>query len=320
MAKPSIVPRWAHLAAAARKVAPSAGKQEQGWDAGEMPPAEFFNWWQNYVGEWAKYLDELTGEALTWSADHVFNAIVKLAQIESTGINEWDPVLSTHAAAPATRRCLWRVLVSAGVYARLYAHTDGRFEVTHNARWNGAAWFADNAALPLTRAKLGANATIAKVAAAASTTDAAFDAACVNLSAEGKTAGDVLIADGLGGAAFGSTVIGRLQVAVGAGPAFAVSASTVTIGGVVCRPSFYKDPSGRVWLGGAATIFAGGQPIFTLPAGFRPGRTIRYRVEGSAAAGEQIEITSAGVVQLGAIAGGQKYVEFAGVTFHPSDT
>lgn len=52
-AKPGSVPQWATSGAA---VTPSAGKQAIGWVAGERPPAQYLNWWQNLVYLWVLYL------------------------------------------------------------------------------------------------------------------------------------------------------------------------------------------------------------------------------------------------------------------------
>lgn len=38
------------------KVEPSAGRKAEGWEPTQKPPAEFFNWWQNNVGNFLEWL------------------------------------------------------------------------------------------------------------------------------------------------------------------------------------------------------------------------------------------------------------------------
>lgn len=50
MPAPPKLPTWA--TGAASILEPSDGKKAQGWVPGEQPPAAFFNYWQNLVGQW----------------------------------------------------------------------------------------------------------------------------------------------------------------------------------------------------------------------------------------------------------------------------
>ena len=52
--KPGDVPEWANTGDID---VPSAGKRLLGWIL-EKPPFQFFNWWQNLVGQWTVYLDK----------------------------------------------------------------------------------------------------------------------------------------------------------------------------------------------------------------------------------------------------------------------
>lgn len=63
MAKPATTPRWADVGGAI--VEPAAGKKDIGWIA-EKPPHQTFNWWQNLVYQWIKWIDDgiLTGISL----------------------------------------------------------------------------------------------------------------------------------------------------------------------------------------------------------------------------------------------------------------
>lgn len=57
MLKPPIPPTiWA--SSGSNILAPSAGKQAQGWVPGEQPPAGFFNWWQNAENSFSAYVDK----------------------------------------------------------------------------------------------------------------------------------------------------------------------------------------------------------------------------------------------------------------------
>lgn len=60
--KPTTLPRWAETAAGVKNtseiVEPSSGKKDIGWEDGELPPHETFNWWQNNVYDWVEYLDD----------------------------------------------------------------------------------------------------------------------------------------------------------------------------------------------------------------------------------------------------------------------
>ena len=55
MSKPSSLPTWATDSGAAIQD-PGAAKSAQGWVA-ELPPHEFFNYWQNLVFQWVSYFD-----------------------------------------------------------------------------------------------------------------------------------------------------------------------------------------------------------------------------------------------------------------------
>jgi len=58
MPAPPKLPSWA--TGAASILEPSDGKKAQGWVPGEQPPASFFNYWQNLVGQWVADLSSRT--------------------------------------------------------------------------------------------------------------------------------------------------------------------------------------------------------------------------------------------------------------------
>jgi hypothetical protein len=53
--KPTQVAEWADTGS---KVEPSEAKKDSGWVAPELPPDTYFNWWQNLVGNWTKWINE----------------------------------------------------------------------------------------------------------------------------------------------------------------------------------------------------------------------------------------------------------------------
>jgi hypothetical protein len=53
--RPTDIPRWADTGAI---TVPSDTKQDAGWVSPELPPAEYFNWHQNLVGQWMKWIDQ----------------------------------------------------------------------------------------------------------------------------------------------------------------------------------------------------------------------------------------------------------------------
>lgn len=70
MAKPTTLPRWANVAG--NILAPNAALQDTGWVDGAIPTAKALNWLLRWNYEWAKYVQGLEAEALTWTARHTF--------------------------------------------------------------------------------------------------------------------------------------------------------------------------------------------------------------------------------------------------------
>ena len=62
MAKPTTLPEWA---SSGLKITPSSGKQQNGWNVGEIPPAQFENWRANLVYDWLNWLDDHTDATRT---------------------------------------------------------------------------------------------------------------------------------------------------------------------------------------------------------------------------------------------------------------
>lgn len=78
MAKPSELPRWADDGGDI--VEPLEGKKDIGYEEGELPVHSEMNWLFNLIYLWAQYLDGLTGEALTWTAAHIFQKGITVTQ------------------------------------------------------------------------------------------------------------------------------------------------------------------------------------------------------------------------------------------------
>jgi hypothetical protein len=55
MARPDKLPFW--NTGGANRTEPSDGKKSEGWTLNEIPPASWFNYWQNKVREWIQHLD-----------------------------------------------------------------------------------------------------------------------------------------------------------------------------------------------------------------------------------------------------------------------
>ncbi len=96
MPKPTSVPEWATNASFVSpgdpwdgdptKVVPPAGKIAEGWEPTEEPPAEFFNWLSNLVGQWLAFLNPLLDDTDPAAVDLVYEvAPVRRRQIPIMG-------------------------------------------------------------------------------------------------------------------------------------------------------------------------------------------------------------------------------------------
>lgn len=77
--KPSVLPRWgeevgSQLVSGPEELVPIATKLDVGWDPGEEPPAQYFNWWQRLVYDWIQFLDDFTNQDLLWPGLQTFSA------------------------------------------------------------------------------------------------------------------------------------------------------------------------------------------------------------------------------------------------------
>jgi|SRR5579859_206913 len=79
--KPISVPDWATTATGiANSTTPSAGFRGDGWPNGYQPPSQYFNYWQNLVGQWCDWLNDLQNEVLLWTALNTFSAGIAVTQ------------------------------------------------------------------------------------------------------------------------------------------------------------------------------------------------------------------------------------------------
>lgn len=77
VSKPTKVPRWA-TSGGALNTEPSEGKKDVGWVV-EEPPADTMNWLQKLTYDWVLWLQDITNQALTWTANHVFSGNITVA-------------------------------------------------------------------------------------------------------------------------------------------------------------------------------------------------------------------------------------------------
>lgn len=89
MAKPTDLSphlRWATVPLIPADVTePDTTHKDQGWQDAEEPPHSYFNYWMKLVYLWIVYLDNLTAEALTWTAVETFTKGIVVTN--TTGAN-----------------------------------------------------------------------------------------------------------------------------------------------------------------------------------------------------------------------------------------
>lgn len=59
-------------------VEPTAGKKIIGWLVAEKPPAQYFNFLLNVLGQWSAYLDDIENHGLVWTVLQTFNDRVEV--------------------------------------------------------------------------------------------------------------------------------------------------------------------------------------------------------------------------------------------------
>ena len=147
MAKPNLIPTWATDALAAI-VNPGTTKQGLGW-VQEKPPHEFFNWWQNLVGEWVNYLQNSVNSYATLQDLLTDVAVGDLGYLTRPAVDPWA-VLYTKDEADlgGAGHTAERVVAveSDFVVATAFVGTDTylrAFQINGSERWNRNTGAAD---------------------------------------------------------------------------------------------------------------------------------------------------------------------------------
>lgn len=84
-------------------------------------------------------LDAIDATAVRTNIANTFSALQTL----NGASGDTNAVLAT-STAPSTRKLLWEIQSGGGMKVRFYAAGDGAFEITFNARWDGAQWVRDS--------------------------------------------------------------------------------------------------------------------------------------------------------------------------------
>jgi hypothetical protein len=84
-------------------------------------------------------LDAIDATAVRTNIANTFSALQTL-----NGASGDTNAALTTTATPSTRKLLWEIQSGGGMKVRFYAGTDGAWEVTCNARWDGAQWVRDS--------------------------------------------------------------------------------------------------------------------------------------------------------------------------------
>ena len=87
MARPASKPNWTYnnLDFASRTVEPTAQKKVQGWNIGERPASEMWNWLLYNISQWIDHFDETNTSAVT--IRETFDAILGGANSTHADIN-----------------------------------------------------------------------------------------------------------------------------------------------------------------------------------------------------------------------------------------
>lgn len=94
--KPTSLPRWATDGAAEITV-PSSGKMDLGWEDGELPPHDYFNWQGNLTYQWLLWASDEAFSPRWRQFGHVYDAVTSNVKpyLVSTPTNE-----TLHARLP----------------------------------------------------------------------------------------------------------------------------------------------------------------------------------------------------------------------------
>lgn len=120
-AKPTTVPLWAYGGGAAITI-PMGAKMALGWVVAEKPPAQYFNWQWNLVGQWCDYLNDIANHDMQWLIIQHFNfgaifaqSTVNASAILAVGQGTGYGIVATGGANAAGMRGIGRGIGNAGV-------------------------------------------------------------------------------------------------------------------------------------------------------------------------------------------------------------
>ena len=146
MPRPTSVPRWAS-AALASVIAPAEGKKDIGFQVGERPRAQYFNWFFRLVYQWIAWLNAeapAKSEHNVWTGLNEFDNVIKANGLDGAPHDDSPSIITT--AAPTKRKPLWQIGSGMpGVFLRLYVTEYGYMEFVTGARWDSATetWISD---------------------------------------------------------------------------------------------------------------------------------------------------------------------------------
>lgn len=130
--KPTVrIPDWASTGT---KVDPGAGQEAAGWDAGDRPPAHWWNWILGAVGEWLDYADTAIDEKLDLAGGTMTGSV-------TVPVAPGVPALLATSTSGSTRD-LYSGFTSTPHAIRFTADNNG-FSFMHGCRWVDGTGFVD---------------------------------------------------------------------------------------------------------------------------------------------------------------------------------
>lgn len=84
MTQPSKLPRWSTDSGTTTE--PTEAEKDDGFVAGQKPPAQYHNWLFNTIYQWCDYLKNITSEVLTWTGAQTFTAPMVMHSARPTSV------------------------------------------------------------------------------------------------------------------------------------------------------------------------------------------------------------------------------------------
>lgn len=132
--KPTKLPEWASSGSGQTPdiTEPTSTKKGKGWIV-EKPAHDVFNWILNIIYLWCAYLDDLTNQALTWTAAHVFSVAPTFTLGAAFGVDPTFPARAITNLGTGTGASLgtnWSLYVASNERsAGSYIQPGGRVEL-----------------------------------------------------------------------------------------------------------------------------------------------------------------------------------------------